>query len=247
MLNLRTLMSKTSFTKLNGDTIVNLAMSTVSFLGIRANSGKAYVVTEETAMRPDLIASYFYQDPGYLDLLLKYNGYPNPFALDVGDIIRIPSMATLSKFGSTGKVNDPKLMAVRKKYTNLVMAPRSRKDQVRMNYLLQKGTAINSNLAKLNALLQSGNLSSLSLSALSSQISNIMQGGNFSGTGPLTSAYQAGASAPVPPNIALDSGVKIQNGKILFGSDVTSVKKEDCTEPISRTKLKETLLKNRLA
>ena len=247
MLNLRTLLSKTDFVKLNGDKVVNLIMSTVSFLGIRANSGKAYLVTEETAMRPDLIANYFYRDAGYLDLLLKYNGYSNPFSINVGDVIRIPSIETLAKFGSVGKTRDQKLIGNRKKYTNVVLAPKSKKDQVRMNYLLQKGTGINSNLAKLNALLQSGNLSGMSVSTLSSQISNIMQGGNFSGTGPLNSAYQAGTAAPVPPNVALDSGVKIQNGKILFGSDVTSVKKEDCTEPISRTKLKETLIKNRLA
>lgn len=247
MLNLRTLLNKDYFTKPNGDTVLDLITRAVSFMGIRLNSGKTFIVDEETAMRPDLIANYFYQDSGYLDLLLKYNGYSNPFALNVGDVIRIPSSEVLTKFASNGKAKDLKLTAVRKKYTNVVMAPKSRKDKARMNYLLQKGNAINTNLAKLNALLQNGNLSNSSLAQLSTQLTTVLQGGNYSGTGPLNSAYQIGTSAPLPPNIALDKGVKIENGKIIFGSDVTSVKKEDCTEPISRTKLKETLIKNRLA
>jgi hypothetical protein len=50
----------------------------------------------------------------------------------------------------------------------------------------------------------------------------------------------------VPPNVALDDGVKVINGRIVFGADVTSIKKEDCPEPISRAKLKETLLKNKI-
>lgn len=50
----------------------------------------------------------------------------------------------------------------------------------------------------------------------------------------------------VPTSVALDESVKVVNGRIIFGSDVTSVKKQDCPEPISRAKLKETLLKNKI-
>lgn len=50
----------------------------------------------------------------------------------------------------------------------------------------------------------------------------------------------------VPPNVALDESVKVINGRIIFGADVTAIKKEDCPEPISRAKLKETLLKNKI-
>ena len=50
----------------------------------------------------------------------------------------------------------------------------------------------------------------------------------------------------VPTNVALDDSVKVVNGRIIFGADVTSVKKEDCPEPLSRARLKETLLKNKI-
>lgn len=240
MLNLKTLSNKQYFTKPNGDVVVDLIRRAVSFLGVRLNTGKAYVVSEETAMRPDLISNYFYQDQSYADLLLKYNGYSNPFSINVGDILRIPSAEDLAKFGSVGNLSG--LTGTRKKYTNLVLAPKTRKDKARLAYLLQRGNAVNANLAKLEMLLKSGNFT-----GFNGQLSTILQGGNFSGTGPLTSAYQAANSAPVPPNVALDSGVKLANGKIIFGSDVTNVKKEDCPEPVSRAKLKETLIKNKLA
>lgn len=50
-----------------------------------------------------------------------------------------------------------------------------------------------------------------------------------------------------PPNVAKDESVKVVNGKIIFGADVTSIKKEDCPDPISRTKLQAQLLKNKIA
>jgi hypothetical protein len=50
----------------------------------------------------------------------------------------------------------------------------------------------------------------------------------------------------VPPSVAIDESVRVVNGKIVFGSDVTSIKKEDCPDPISRARLKETLLKNKI-
>ena len=50
----------------------------------------------------------------------------------------------------------------------------------------------------------------------------------------------------VPTSVALDESVKVVNGRIIFGNDVTSVKKQDCPDPISRARLKETLLKNKI-
>jgi hypothetical protein len=50
-----------------------------------------------------------------------------------------------------------------------------------------------------------------------------------------------------PTNIAKDTSVKVVNGKIVFGTDVTSIKKDDCPDPISRTKLQATLLKNKIS
>lgn len=272
MLNLKTLANKKTFTKANGEVVVDLIRRAVSFLGIRANTGRAYIVTEETAMRADLISNYFYQDSSYLDLLLKYNGYSNPFSLNTGDVLTIPSAEMLGKFGSVGGsgklngsaeilgangftssdgtsntngVNGPNGSSrSRTKAVSLILSPKSKKDKARLNYLLQRSNATDANLAKLNVLISSG---AIKADAITGKLLSALQGGNFSGTTPSTAAFQIGTAVPVSPNVALDNGVKLQNGRIIFGSDVTNVKKEDCSEPISRTKLKETLIKNKLA
>jgi hypothetical protein len=245
MLDLKTLTNKTSFTKPNGDVVVDLIRRAVSFLGIRADSGKAYVVTDETVMRADLISNYFYQNSSYADLLLKYNGYSNPFSLNVGDILRIPSSENLLKYGGSGKPLD--IQSSRKKATNFVFSPKSKKDKARLAYLLQRGNTTTANLSALLALLKSGTLDA---TTAGTQLATILQGGTVSGVGPLNSSYQAGNlgnSIPVPPNFALENGIKLQNGKIIFGNDVTNIKKEDCPEPISRAKLKQTLIKNKIS
>lgn len=201
MLNLITLLNKKTFQKCvdgspstAGDVVVDLIRRSVSFLGVRGRSGQLFVVPEEGQMRPDLVAHSFYSDTKYSDAILKYNGVSNPFSLDQGDILRIPNHDTMAKFTTPPKTPDPG--AARKKKSNVVFTPKSKKDQARVNFL----------------------------------------------------ATRPGATAPpVPPNIALDKGVKLANGKIVFGADVTSIKKEDCPEPISRTKLKESLIKNKLS
>lgn len=193
MLNLKTLLNKSEFTKLNGEIVVDLIRRAVSFLGIKSNSGINYQVTEETAMRSDLISNYYYQDSSFCDLLLKYNGYSNPFVIDVNDIIKIPETSTLSNFGKGGTALE--IGKPRKKKATSVFQPTTKKDKSRINFLIKKA-----------------------------------------GVG----------AAPIPPNIAITNGVTISNGKIIFGADVTNIKKEDCPEPISRTKLKESLLKNKI-
>ena len=193
MLNLRILLNKESITKLNGEVVVDLIRRSVSFLGIKLNSGMICVVNEDTAMRSDLIAKSYYQDASICDLLLKYNGYSNPFALDVNDVIRIPEVLQLSNFVKPGALLE--IGKPRKKKATSVFQPTTKRDKRRLDFLIKKAGA---------------------------------------------------RAAPIPPNIAINNGVTISNGKLIFGTDVTNIKKEDCPEPISRTKLKESLLKNKI-
>jgi len=125
MLNLKTILNKKVFTKLNGEVVVNLIIRSVSFLGIKTNSGTNYQVTDETSMRSDLISQYYYQDSSFCDLLLKYNGYSNPFAIDTNDIIKIPETAILSSFGKDGQALE-------------IGKPRKRKQIPYFNQLLKR-------------------------------------------------------------------------------------------------------------
>jgi hypothetical protein len=62
----------------------------------------------------------------------------------------------------------------------------------------------------------------------------------------LTYLQSVSGTTVAPPNVAKDESVKVVNGKIVFGADVTSIKKEDCPDPISRTKLQAQLLRNKI-
>lgn len=47
-------------------------------------------------MRPDIMSYYVFGDIDYWDLLLKYNGISNPFALSVEDTIVVPDLEWLT-------------------------------------------------------------------------------------------------------------------------------------------------------
>lgn len=57
------------------------------------------------------------------------------------------------------------------------------------------------------------------------------------------------AGVVLPPNINApgDKNVKIENGRVVFGEDVTGVNKKNCPTPISRTRLQAALLKDKLS
>lgn len=49
-----------------------------------------HTVLEDEATRPDLIAIEYYGNASKLDLILKWNGISDPFALNPGEVIEIP-------------------------------------------------------------------------------------------------------------------------------------------------------------
>lgn len=49
-----------------------------------------HTVTDREAGRPDLISLKYYSTHVHTDMLLKYNGVSNPFALATGDVIEVP-------------------------------------------------------------------------------------------------------------------------------------------------------------
>lgn len=197
MLELRILQNKKSFTKLNGDVVVDLIRRAITFIGIRVKQGRTYIVEDGIEMRPDLISKAFYQNQNVMCLLLKYNGISNPFSINAGDYMKIPDDSILTSMSITptdlNGSNDNWQTSTRKKKKTSLITPRTRQDKSRLDYL--QSTAL---------------------------------------------------STVAPPNVAKDDAVKVVNGKIIFGADVTSVKKEDCPDPISRTKLLATLTKNKI-
>lgn len=58
----------------------------------------------------------------------------------------------------------------------------------------------------------------------------------------------ANKKGELPPNINQvgDKNVKVKDGKLIFGEDVTSINKKNCPVPISRSRLQKALIKDKL-
>jgi len=56
------------------------------------------------------------------------------------------------------------------------------------------------------------------------------------------------AIKPLPNNVVdtTDENVKVKDGKVIFGEDVTKINKERCSGSVSRAKLKEKILQNQI-
>lgn len=66
-------------------------------------------VTKDYVARPDLIALKAYNDDSYTDIICKLNGISNPFELNEGDLLVMPSFEELERFivrPNTGELED---------------------------------------------------------------------------------------------------------------------------------------------
>jgi hypothetical protein len=54
-----------------------------------------YKVSKEMQMRPDLLSQAAYGETSYSEIILKESGLDNPFAIEVNDILLVPSLNTV--------------------------------------------------------------------------------------------------------------------------------------------------------
>lgn len=79
-----------------GEKIVNLLDKTFEILG--PYDATVMEVSEEYIARPDLLAFDIYGDSMYADIICKINGISNPFELNEGMYLIIPSIDSLDNF-----------------------------------------------------------------------------------------------------------------------------------------------------
>lgn len=75
--------------------IWDLTRSSMSFSFINLKIKNFYTLTEDTQMRPDLVAYQAYGDLKNTGSLMKINGISNPFAIQTGTLFAIPSQERL--------------------------------------------------------------------------------------------------------------------------------------------------------
>lgn len=127
--------------KVKGEYIKDLTSQSVEF-GPNMLVSKTGIVSEDLAMRPDLIAKIYFSDSNKLDYILKFNGISNPFSLDEGDIVLVPGqedMKTAFKPKIAKNNEDNKTDLVKKFFDPDKL---SKKDNKRIDYLAAKSAAM---------------------------------------------------------------------------------------------------------
>ena len=137
MLFIETLTKKRYFTKPNGDTVIDLTMSSVNGNADQPLEVNVVMVSDDLAMRPDLVAKSVYGDDSKLDYLLKYNGISNPFSLNVGDILIIPDPFKMSNVFIMPDADDTTEYSTEIKAFNTI-AQQQPRDNKRIELLKQK-------------------------------------------------------------------------------------------------------------
>lgn len=96
----------TSFPK-NG--IWDLCRSSISMKGVNVKFDTAHIVSSDEEMRADLIASKKYSDAGRAGSVLKINGISNPFSVETGEILYLPSPSSIDAVFEKKKTDNSKL------------------------------------------------------------------------------------------------------------------------------------------
>ena len=129
--------SKKTFVISTGETIIDLISSTFRFGENQSSPGPAIVSSEE-AMRPDLIAERIYSNQDHWASVLKYNGISNPFSLDPGEILLVPAYKAVQTMIGAPKEVFEKGTEPAKKNESLIISPKNKKDQKRLDSLRTK-------------------------------------------------------------------------------------------------------------
>ncbi len=84
----------------------DLTKSSITFNGVNPKIKNVIVVTEFFQMRPDLLAMLNLGDQGKMGTLLKFNSISNPFAIQQGQVMMIPTEDTVTEIFRAKKLKE---------------------------------------------------------------------------------------------------------------------------------------------
>ena len=185
------LKAKKFFTTSTNESAIDLMSSTFKYDEKGAAIGPTFV-GEDEVMRPDLLADKVYANIGYWDALLKYNGVSNPFSLDLGEVLLVPSVSLLKKMIVPPNIVPEKGTTPSKTNEEKIMKPKSPQDKRRLETLRAKVPEV------------------------------------------------------LPPNINLTGAqnVRVVDGKVIFGSNVTQSTETTQNTTLSRSRVQDQLKNN---
>jgi hypothetical protein len=117
MINLKRIITKTNYFG-EKKTVTDLSEPTLkpNFQATTFTIKRTVTVTDEYAMRPDLISMYAYGTDQYADLILKFNEISNPFSIAEGDVIIIPDLDGAKRAYTKPKPSKKEIEDVKRAY-----------------------------------------------------------------------------------------------------------------------------------
>jgi hypothetical protein len=104
--------------KKNGENIVDLTYPSVRYNYDPEIVGLV-VMNNQMVMRPDLVSRAGYGSTDLWDMILKYNGYSNPFAIAEDDIFLVPSLTDMNDQLAPSGAQDVFADTVRSQYIDV--------------------------------------------------------------------------------------------------------------------------------
>lgn len=104
--------------KKDGENIVDLTYPSVRYNYDPEIVGLV-VMNDKMVMRPDLVSRAGYGSTDLWDMILKYNGYSNPFAISEDDIFLVPSLTDMNEQLAPSGVQDVFADTVRNQYIDV--------------------------------------------------------------------------------------------------------------------------------
>jgi hypothetical protein len=104
--------------KKDGENIVDLTYPSVRYNYDPEIVGLV-VMNKQMVMRPDLVSRAGYGSTDLWDMILKYNGYSNPFAISEDDIFLVPSLTDMNDQLAPSAAQDVFADTVRNQYIDV--------------------------------------------------------------------------------------------------------------------------------
>ena len=109
---------KPLFTDSDGTSIRDLTYPSIRYNYDPRIEG-AVAVSDQLAMRPDLISKAGYGTPDMWDMILKYNNISNPFSVGPGDVLAIPYLDDMKEQLAPDATQDVLAESTRKQYIDV--------------------------------------------------------------------------------------------------------------------------------
>lgn len=90
-----TIDSKDSYIDNDGNEVIDFGQTIFSIADTGSVIYSYYKITKDTEMRPDLISVFACGTDEYAEMIMKYSMIDNPFAIEAGDILAVPSVSSM--------------------------------------------------------------------------------------------------------------------------------------------------------